>query len=67
MSLILHPIKRRKVSKADPGRREVTAATFIPYDHHWDKETIITKNRELMQIIKIDGLVSRRQTTMSST
>jgi type IV secretion system protein VirB4 len=55
MSLLLHPLKRRKVSKAEIGKREVTAATFIPYDHHWDKETIITKKRELLQIIKIDG------------
>ena len=55
MSLLLRPLKRRKVSKADVGKREVAAAMFIPYDHHWDKETIITKNRELMQIIKIDG------------
>ncbi len=55
MSFILHPLKRRKVSKADIAGREISAALFIPYDHHWDKETIITKNRELMQIIKIEG------------
>src|ERR1700709_932446 len=55
MNLLLRPLARRKVSKAEIGKREVTAATFIPYDHHWDKETIITKKRELLQIIKIDG------------
>lgn len=53
--MILQPLKRRKVSKADVAKREVSAAEFIPYEHHWDKETIITKNRELIQIIKIDG------------
>ncbi len=43
------------MSKALVGKREVSAADFIPYEHHWDKETIVTKNGELMQIIKIDG------------
>lgn len=55
MGIILQPLKRRKVSKAAVAAREVSAATFIPYDHHWDKETIITKDRALLQIIKIDG------------
>ena len=53
--MILKPLSRRKVSKARYAAREVSAAEFIPYAHHWDKETIITKNRELLQIIKIDG------------
>jgi type IV secretion system protein VirB4 len=53
--MILRPLTRRKVSKAEVGKREVSAALFIPYEHHWDKETIITKNRELIQIIKIEG------------
>lgn len=53
--MLLHPLKRRKVSKAAITQREVSAAQFIPYEHHWDKETIVTKNRELIQIIKIDG------------
>jgi type IV secretion system protein VirB4 len=55
MGVILRPLKRRNVSKAGVAKREVSAADFIPYDHHWDKETIVTKNRELIQIIKIDG------------
>ena len=53
--MMLNPLKRRRVSKASYAKREVSAAMFIPYDHHWDKETIITKNKELLQIIKIDG------------
>jgi type IV secretion system protein VirB4 len=53
--MILQPLKRRQVSKATYAKREVSAADFIPYEHHWDKETIITKNRELLQIIKIEG------------
>ncbi|MES2985065.1 MAG: VirB4 family type IV secretion/conjugal transfer ATPase [Pseudomonadota bacterium] len=53
--MILRPLTRRKVSKSEVAKREVSAAEFIPYDHHWDKDTIITKNRELIQIIKIEG------------
>lgn len=53
--MLLKPLKRRIVSKDQVARREVSAAEFIPYDHHWDKETIITKNRELLQVIKVDG------------
>ena len=55
MSFVLQPLKRRNVSKAGVGKREVSMAEFIPYEHHWDKDTIVTKNGELMQIIKIDG------------
>ncbi|MFZ4540917.1 MAG: VirB4 family type IV secretion/conjugal transfer ATPase [Rickettsiales bacterium] len=55
MSVVLRPLKRRQVSKASVAKREVAAQMFIPYEHHWDKETIITKNRELLQIIKLEG------------
>ncbi len=51
----LKQLKRRNVSKAAVVKREIGASLFIPYEHHWDKETIITKNRELLQIIKVDG------------
>lgn len=53
--MILHPLTRRKASKAAAAKREVSAAVFIPYEHHWDKETIITKNKDLLQVIKLDG------------
>ncbi len=52
---MLKPVTPRKVSKAQQAKREISAADFIPYDYHWDKETIITKNRELMQILKVEG------------
>ena len=52
---MLHPLKPRKVTKAGVVKREISAAEFIPYDHHWDKETIITKDRSLFQIIKVEG------------
>jgi type IV secretion system protein VirB4 len=53
--MLIHPIKKRTVSKEKFSKRELPMSDFIPYDYHWDKETIITKNKELMQIIKLEG------------
>jgi type IV secretion system protein VirB4 len=47
--------KRRATSKARFNKREVKADVFIPYKYHMDRETIVTKHNELMQIVKIDG------------
>lgn len=47
--------QRRKVQKAAYSGLEVSAAQFIPYEYHWDRETIITRKKEFMQIIKLDG------------
>jgi type IV secretion system protein VirB4 len=52
---MLKPLKKRQVSKAQFAKREVNASYFIPYDAHWDKDTIITKSKELMQILKVEG------------
>lgn len=52
---MLKPLKRRTVSKEKIAKREVSSAQFIPYDYHWDKDTIITKNKELLQILRIEG------------
>ncbi len=48
-------LSRRKVGKASYSGREVAAAEFIPYHHHYDSETIVTKNKEIFQIIRVDG------------
>lgn len=48
-------IKRRAVSKAKYSHRELGTAKFLPYKCHWDRETIVTKTEELMQVIKIEG------------
>lgn len=34
---------------------EFNMSHFIPYYCHWDSETIMTKKRELLQVIKIEG------------
>jgi len=54
MSLNLK-FKRRATSKASYSKREYPVADFIPYLHHYDNETIITKAGELVQFIKVDG------------
>ena len=46
---------RRKVTNASYSKREVSVAEFIPYEHHFDKETIITKSGEIMQTIRLEG------------
>ncbi len=48
-------IKRKYTENSSVADREVSEAEFIPYKCHIDKNTIITKNRELVQIIKIEG------------
>jgi len=46
---------RRRTKKSAYARLEVSASAFIPYQYHWDKETILTKKKEFLQIIKLDG------------
>lgn len=37
------------------SRKEKHISHFIPYKCHWDSNTILTKNNELLQVIKIGG------------
>src|SRR6185369_10692461 len=37
------------------AKLEVSEASFIPYAHHWDAETLITKKKEFLQIVKVEG------------
>jgi type IV secretion system protein VirB4 len=50
-----HTFQRRKTQKAAYSKLEIPASTFIPYHHHWDRETIVTHKKEFLQIIKLDG------------
>ena len=52
---MLEQLQRRKTQKAAYAKLEVSESIFIPYQHHWDKETILTKKKEFIQIIKLDG------------
>lgn len=48
-------LTRKKPEKQALTKREFSAAEFIPYHHHYDNETIITKTGELIQFIKVYG------------
>jgi type IV secretion system protein VirB4 len=48
-------LRRRKSEKASYASLEVSEASFIPYQYHWDRATICTKKKEFLQIIKLDG------------
>lgn len=48
-------LQRRRTKKAAYSRLEVSSSTFLPYEYHWDRETIITRKKEFMQILKLDG------------
>ncbi len=48
-------LQRRKTQKATYSKLEVSAATFIPYEYHWDRETLLTKKKEFVQILRLEG------------
>jgi type IV secretion system protein VirB4 len=43
------------VSKQKYAAKELHASKFLPYRCHWDNNTILTKNNELLQVIKVSG------------
>ncbi len=45
----LHTRRNKYASK------EVSAAQFIPYLCHWNQNTILTKAKELMRVVKVSG------------
>lgn len=47
--------RRRKTAKHSFAKQEVSEAEFVPYLYHWDQQTIVTKEKEFLQIIKVDG------------
>jgi type IV secretion system protein VirB4 len=44
-----------KPSKANIVKNEASVSNFIPYKHHWNSNTILTKDEELLRVIKIKG------------
>ncbi|MCD6035502.1 MAG: virB4 [Rickettsiales bacterium] len=46
---------KRRTRHENVANREVSAAEFIPYKAHWNKNTIITHSNWLIQVIKING------------
>lgn len=46
---------KKKDTKNNTQRIEVDVEEFVPYACHYDDRTILTKNGELMQVIKVTG------------
>jgi type IV secretion system protein VirB4 len=44
-----------KTSKDKIAKNEVSVANFIPYKCHWNSDTIMTNEEELLRVIKIKG------------
>ena len=48
-------LKTPKLKNHTVGKREISVSRFIPYKCHWNHNTILTKNDELIRIIKVQG------------
>jgi type IV secretion system protein VirB4 len=48
-------LKKTAAAKEQYAKREKPVSHFIPYKGHWDKNTILTKNNGLLQVIKVGG------------
>ncbi len=46
--------------KIDKGLYNALSEDFIPIACHYDKNTLLTKNGELLQILQINGINSER-------
>jgi type IV secretion system protein VirB4 len=46
---------KRKTLKALTGKQEISQAKFIPFKGHWDKNVIITKKKELLITLQLEG------------
>jgi type IV secretion system protein VirB4 len=45
----------RLTSQMRRSRSELSVAPMIPYTSHWDSRTILTKQRELVRVIRLSG------------
>lgn len=48
-------ISKTVAKKEYKAKKERPTSNFIPYKCHWDNNTIVTKNNELLQVIRIGG------------
>ena len=46
---------KTRANKERVADKEFSSSEFIPYLCHWNSNTILTKRKELMQVIKIEG------------
>ena len=48
-------LSKTTATKEKYSKKEKSVADFIPYKGHWDKNTILTKNNGLLQVIRVGG------------
>lgn len=48
-------LKKQRTEKYKYARLEFPESDFLPYIGHWNDHTILTKNNELVQVIKLGG------------
>lgn len=46
---------KTRATKDNIASREKHVSKFIPYDCHWDKNTILTSTNSLLQVVKVNG------------
>lgn len=46
---------RRQTKNAYYANNEVPESEFVPYLSHWNRNTVMTKSKELLQVIKVSG------------
>lgn len=48
-------LSKRQTFKAPYAKREYSESGFIPYDCHWDEHAVITKDKDFVSVIKLQG------------
>jgi type IV secretion system protein VirB4 len=46
---------KTRTSKHKYAKKEIGSDIFIPYLCHWNRNTLLTKKKELLQVIKLEG------------
>ena len=48
-------LSKRKTLKSGVGKKEISQTKYIPFKGHWDENIIITKDNEMMLVVKVQG------------
>lgn len=48
-------LKKNQSKKNEYTQKEFSTSNFIPFEFYWNKNTLVTKKEELVQVIKISG------------
>jgi type IV secretion system protein VirB4 len=51
-------LTEHRPSRARLAHAEIPASTFIPYACHYGDETILTKNGQMLQVLRLDGFAA---------